>query len=297
MIRILSAKITGRAGSPEQLSPPCGQGRQLLGLWLSLCLHALLVAGMLAWGAYLPAPRPQLVIDFSIQDGGGAQDGMRMQARETESRPPTDRLTEPKAPPVKKTRVVQEKKRVVQPAKEKIVVRKTAAELPDAVPVPEKPQERRAVAVRQPAEDAVQEDAVETEAVEPVAVAAETEAAGHDAAPGGVQAAAASSDGGAGRGQPGGREQYLKRHFRYIKDRIQRSICYPRIARKRGWEGRVVISFVVCEDGRIQDMRIVESSGFSALDKNAMAAVHGAVPFPRPPVRAELIVPVVYRLS
>ncbi len=297
MIRILSAKFAGRAGSPEQLSSPCGQGRQLLGIWLSFCLHALLVAGMFAWGAYLPAPRPQLVIDFSIQDGGGAEGGVHMQVKEEESRPPAGRRTEQKAPPVKKPRVVQEKKRIVQPAKEKIVVRKTAAELPDAVPVPEKPQERRTVAVQQPIEEAVQEDSAETETVKPVAAAAETEAAGQDAAPGDVLSAAAASDGGDGRGQLAGRAQYLKKHFRYIKDRIQRSICYPRIARKRGWEGRVVVSFVVCEDGRVQDMRIVESSGFSVLDKNAMAAVHEAVPFPRPPVRAELIVPVVYRLS
>ncbi|OGW20041.1 MAG: hypothetical protein A2077_04645, partial [Nitrospirae bacterium GWC2_46_6] len=40
------------------------------------------------------------------------------------------------------------------------------------------------------------------------------------------------------------RARYLKEHFAYIRDLIMKSISYPRIARKMGWEGKVVVSFV-----------------------------------------------------
>ena len=52
----------------------------------------------------------------------------------------------------------------------------------------------------------------------------------------------------------------LARHFRY-----------PRLARRQGWEGRVVLVFRVHPDGRISDVRVRESSGRAILDE---AAVH-----------------------
>ncbi len=64
-----------------------------------------------------------------------------------------------------------------------------------------------------------------------------------------------------------------------------------------GWQGKVLISFVICKDGSVKDIRIVESSGFNALDKNAVEAIRKGAPFPRPPVSAELIIPVIYKLS
>lgn len=93
------------------------------------------------------------------------------------------------------------------------------------------------------------------------------------------------------------RQEYVKAHFLYIKDEIQKSIFYPPLARKMGWEGRVVVSFVVCENGTASNIRVVESSGFALLDKNAVESIIKAVPFPSPPVKAELVVPIIYRLG
>ncbi|MCK4839974.1 MAG: energy transducer TonB [Desulfobulbaceae bacterium] len=93
------------------------------------------------------------------------------------------------------------------------------------------------------------------------------------------------------------KELYVKANFHYIKDNIQKGIAYPRIARKMGWEGKVIVSFVVDKDGKIQNVLIVESSGFAALDKNAIATIKKAAPFPCPTVSAKLVVPVVYRLA
>jgi protein TonB len=91
--------------------------------------------------------------------------------------------------------------------------------------------------------------------------------------------------------------QYVKEHFLYIKDRVQNKITYPRIARKMGWQGRVLISFTICRDGSVKDIRIVESSGFKALDNNAVKIIQRVAPFPKPPVSAELTIPVIYKLS
>ena len=91
--------------------------------------------------------------------------------------------------------------------------------------------------------------------------------------------------------------KYTKAHFSRIQQGIQQQINYPRAARRMGWEGRVVIEFIICKDGTVKNIHIVESSGFKALDKNAVATIKKAAPFPIPPIAAKLIIPVVYRLS
>lgn len=93
------------------------------------------------------------------------------------------------------------------------------------------------------------------------------------------------------------RQRYIKEQFTYIRDIITKNLSYPYMARKMGWEGRVTISFVVSENGSASDIKIIESSGFDLLDKNAVDTVRKVSPFPRPPVRAEVVIPVVYRLN
>ena len=41
---------------------------------------------------------------------------------------------------------------------------------------------------------------------------------------------------------------------------------YPLIARKKGWEGRVVLQTDVDKEGNVKFIRILESSGFKVLD-------------------------------
>jgi protein TonB len=48
---------------------------------------------------------------------------------------------------------------------------------------------------------------------------------------------------------------------------------YPEIARRRGWEGTVVIHLMLDEDGMPHDLRVQRSSGFDALDRAALASV------------------------
>jgi protein TonB len=91
--------------------------------------------------------------------------------------------------------------------------------------------------------------------------------------------------------------KYLRRHFAYIRNMIMSKLRYPAIARQKGWSGRLKISFLVGEDGSVNDVKIIASSGFSVLDKNAIDAVKEIAPLPTPPVRAEIIMPITYRLK
>lgn len=45
---------------------------------------------------------------------------------------------------------------------------------------------------------------------------------------------------------------------------------YPKLARKRGWQGRVVLRVRVSEDGRPVDVQVMQSSGHGILDRAAM---------------------------
>ena len=85
--------------------------------------------------------------------------------------------------------------------------------------------------------------------------------------------------------------------FGWIRDAIQGAIAYPATARRMGWEGNVVVAFQLLSDGSVRDVRVVQGSGHAALDRGAIEAVRNASPFPRSPVEAVVITPVVYRLT
>lgn len=89
---------------------------------------------------------------------------------------------------------------------------------------------------------------------------------------------------------------YLRSHLSYIKEMIQRNLSYPETARREGWIGKVKISFVIANNGRAQDIKIVQSSGFKILDKSAKEAVSRSSPFPHPPAEARVIIPILYTL-
>ena len=90
---------------------------------------------------------------------------------------------------------------------------------------------------------------------------------------------------------------YLRKNFFYIRDMIQKKIIYPALARRMGWEGKVITSFVISSGGHASDIRISESSGYEILDQNALKAINNASPFPKPPVEAQIIIPIKYQLN
>ena len=92
------------------------------------------------------------------------------------------------------------------------------------------------------------------------------------------------------------KNRYLREHFAYIRDLILKHLSYPSMAKKLGWQGNTKVSFVIREDGRVEHLRIIKSSGYEVLDRNVVETIRYVQPFPRPPVRAELVIPVVYAM-
>lgn len=67
-------------------------------------------------------------------------------------------------------------------------------------------------------------------------------------------------------------------------------IIYPRFAREAGMEGRVVLSIQVSAEGRVRDIKVIESSGHSHLDRSACRQVKEHVVF-RPALSRGKLVP------
>jgi protein TonB len=91
--------------------------------------------------------------------------------------------------------------------------------------------------------------------------------------------------------------KYVQGNYEYIRKHIMESLIYPVVAQKRGWRGKVLVSFVINEGGEVEDITIVTSCGHDLLDSNVISTIHKAAPFPKPPERAQIILPIVYDLK
>ncbi len=64
-----------------------------------------------------------------------------------------------------------------------------------------------------------------------------------------------------------------------VKGNIVRAWKYPVEASEGKEEGKVDVEFTILKNGRLQNVRILRSSGFSSLDREAIRAVGAASPF------------------
>lgn len=83
---------------------------------------------------------------------------------------------------------------------------------------------------------------------------------------------------------------------------LARHFDYPYVARLRGWEGRVLLAFIVQASGNLNDIRIVRSSGFAVLDHSAVDSLKKVQRLPEAVAwlqghDIEMQLPVVYRLE
>jgi protein TonB len=51
----------------------------------------------------------------------------------------------------------------------------------------------------------------------------------------------------------------------------------------RGWQGEAIVELLLDGGGKIKSKKIAQSSGYEALDKQALEMVEKAQPFPAPP--------------
>lgn len=63
-----------------------------------------------------------------------------------------------------------------------------------------------------------------------------------------------------------------------LRDKIERAKRYPAVARANRWQGQVLVQFSVGRDGRLDDLRVAESSGYAVLDHAALETVRAASP-------------------
>ncbi len=91
-----------------------------------------------------------------------------------------------------------------------------------------------------------------------------------------------------------------------IEARLHTSLAhhfdYPYVARLRGWEGRVLLAFIVQASGDLNDIRIVRSSGFTLLDDSAVDSLKKVQRLPEAVAwlegrDIEMQLPVIYRLA
>jgi protein TonB len=84
--------------------------------------------------------------------------------------------------------------------------------------------------------------------------------------------------------------------LRRIRDEVMKNVTYPERARRMGWEGRVIISFMIHEDGSVHDTRILQSSGVSVLDEAAKEALRKSVIHSQIAKRVHVVLPIEYKL-
>ena len=241
------------------------------GFGISFVLHGAILCSLMSMTTLQPADNMAKVIDFSLVERLGIPQKQLAKNAPTIKAPPTLK-------PAVKTPIAPMVTKITVPVQEEELIAKQE-EKPAPKPLPKEPLI---------AKNIIEEVADEVQ----VAPLPETITA---AAP---TPTAESHDQARDIAEPGlKKELYVEANFHYIKDNIQKKMSYPRLARKMGWQGKVVVSFMVGKDGKVQNVHIIESSGFAALDKNAIATIKKAAPFPCPPVRAELVVPVIYRLA
>ncbi|MFQ5894096.1 MAG: energy transducer TonB, partial [Nitrospinota bacterium] len=79
-----------------------------------------------------------------------------------------------------------------------------------------------------------------------------------------------------------------------IRRRIQKALVYPQVARRFGWEGTTRVRFTLAPDGHPSTVSLGSSSQVAILDREALAAVRRAAPYPY--VEGAIVVPIVFDL-
>jgi protein TonB len=81
-----------------------------------------------------------------------------------------------------------------------------------------------------------------------------------------------------------------------VRNRIARTLVYPARAKMLGWEGRVVLAFVLLADGAVRGLRVERTSGYALLDEAALSAVKRAAPFSPPGRDVRIEIPVNFQM-
>jgi periplasmic protein TonB len=246
----------------------------------SVMIHTLLIGMVVVLGAFFKSPPKTLVINFDLEPA------------RLENRSKTSKSALGGNPPIKEFKAAARDHPPAKP-QERAVKQPLTESQPLATPLPS---EQAIPIFSQPAKS---QPAAENNSA---LAGSNSMTGGRNVLAGGPEEGSTlGSPRGGGQGLGGGEDKgqnrYLREHFSYIRDKILSNIHYPAIARSMGWQGRVLLSFIITQDGSIKEAKIVQGSGFNILDKNAVETVKETAPFPKPPAEARLVIPITYRLE
>ncbi len=91
--------------------------------------------------------------------------------------------------------------------------------------------------------------------------------------------------------------RYMQDNIALINALIKQNLNYPRLAKKRGLQGKTIISFTINTQGKVSN---IEASGEAAaiLKKSARKTIEKAsTHFPHPETTLALQIPIVYKLN
>lgn len=85
--------------------------------------------------------------------------------------------------------------------------------------------------------------------------------------------------------------------FHYIRESILKNVRYPENARRKGLEGKILLSFVVTENGTTRDVKVIHGSGFRDLDNSAQYAIKMTTFTQKIPYKLFVTLPIEFRLE
>jgi protein TonB len=90
-----------------------------------------------------------------------------------------------------------------------------------------------------------------------------------------------------------------KAYLAKVAKRLRANLVYPEEVRKLGIEGVSVVAFTIMESGGIKDnsLRVQKSSGYAALDSNALKSVGVSAPFEKPPKELDVSIAVSFTVE
>lgn len=101
---------------------------------------------------------------------------------------------------------------------------------------------------------------------------------------------------GEGKGRPN-----LSSYLATARMRIEQAKRYPREAQRKRCEGRVTLSCLINQNGEVQEIKLIQSSGYPILDEEGKATLRRASPFPSPLLiekeRLTLEIPILFKLQ
>ncbi|NPB06575.1 MAG: energy transducer TonB [Aquificae bacterium] len=276
-------------------------GRELLaGSLLSGALHAGLLAALVT--VSLPTPPPEKkeitvrLTGLSVKkEGPAAHEGFTTFTNPyknylAHARSPS--TTKPSPEPKKEQKKKRKRKKLKKRLKKRTAVKKKAVAKKTVKPKKTKKTALRAVERKSSAEAAA------------AASAALASTAGA-ASPAGSSGGPKKGGGGSGRlayargaGGGGGGASFISTNYALITELIRKHLEYPYVARRMGWEGKVVVSIELAPSG-CKGVRLVSSSGYSVLDQSALRTVKKLCPkFPKPKDEPVVVkVPIAFRLT